>query len=107
MEKEIQPIGTKLYLSQRTGDYYVDLVKTPYTVVGYLKGKMLIQSAKCNFPENSYWDTLPISIEEDPDGLIIELSWAPKKKRWQIDKYHTGYPEIAYFGSWEYFPYWN
>ena len=50
MEKVIPEVGTKLYLSQRTGDYWVDMVKRPYTVVGYRGGKLLIQEAKCNFP---------------------------------------------------------
>ena len=27
-------VGDKLYLQQRTGSYYVDLVKRPYTVIG-------------------------------------------------------------------------
>ena len=43
MEKVIPEVGTKLYLSQRTGDYWVDMVKRPYTVVGYRGGKLLIQ----------------------------------------------------------------
>lgn len=107
MNKVMYEIGTKLYLSQRTGDYYVDLVKTPYTVIGYTCGKMLIQQAKCNFPSPRYFDTLPESIEEDPDGEIIQLNWAPRKGRWQIDRYHTGYPELAFFGVWDYYPYLN
>ena len=107
MEKIIYPIGTKLYLSQRTGDYYVDMVRRPYTVVGYSKGKLLIQQAKCSFPTPCYYDTLPTSIEEDPEGEVLELSWAPKKGIWQIDKYHTGYPEFAFFGEWDFKPYLN
>ena len=107
MEKVIPEVGTKLYLSQRTGDYWVDMVKRPYTVVGYRGGKLLIQEAKCNFPNPCYYDTLPISIEEDREGEILELRWAPKKGRWQIDKYHTGYPEIAFFGRWQFQPYLN
>ena len=34
MNKYYPEVGTKLYLSQRTGSYYVDMVRTPYTVVG-------------------------------------------------------------------------
>ena len=47
------------------------------------------------------------NIEEDPEGEVLELSWAPKKGVWQIDKYHTGYPEFAFFGEWDFKPYLN
>lgn len=107
MEKITYPIGTQLYLSQHTGDLYVDMVKIPYTVVGYVGNKMLIQEAKCNFPEPRYFDTMPTSIEEDRKGDVLSLNWAPRKKRWQVDKYGTGYPYVAVFGQWEYYPYLN
>lgn len=103
--KEYPNIGDKLYLSQRTGNYMVDMVKRPYTVVGISKGKVQIQECKLIFNGPRYYDTLADKIEEDPNGEILELSWAPKKERWQIDRYHTGYPQIAYFGSWEFQPY--
>ena len=106
-EKFIPKIGTKLYLHQRTGDAWVDMCKYPYTVIGYDRGKVLIQQCKLIFNGPRYYDTLASAILEDPHGEILALSWAPKKGQWQIDKYKTGYPEIAVFGSWEYQPYLN
>ena len=98
-------IGTKLYLSQNTGNYYVDKVKHPYTVIGYDHGKIIIQSAKLVFSGPRYYDSIPDRIEEDSNGDILKLNWAPKKCAWQVDQYKTGYPSIAHFGSWEFDPY--
>lgn len=98
-------IGTKLYLSQRTGNYYVDMVRTPYTVISTYGGKVQVQECELIFNGPRYFDTLPDEIRANPSGEIIELNWAPKKKRWQIDKYKTGYPSIATFGNWDYQPY--
>ena len=100
-------VGTKLYLSQRTGDYYVDMVKTPYTVIGVVSGKLLVQECQLIFNGPRYYDTLPDEIKEDPNGRVLALSWAPKKGCWQIDKHQTGYPSIAFFNEWRYFPYLN
>ena len=124
-EKFIPEIGTPLYLHQRTGDYYVDMVKRPYTVIGYYKGKLRIQECKLTPPVYHcvgnprldrpdlegqrvwFYNTIAETIEPDPNGEIIELNWATKKKRWQIDEYHTGYPQIANFGKYEHYPYLN
>lgn len=124
-QKFYPEVGTELYLSQRTGDYYVDKVKTPYTVVGQKNGKLLVQECKLIAPVyhccgNPYldrpdlegqrvffYDTVAESIEPDENGEILELSWAPKKGVWQIDKYKTGYPDIAHFGHYEHYPYLN
>ena len=127
MEKYYPEVGTPLYLYQQTGNCWVDEVKTPYTVIGVtIKGhKLLIQRCKLIAPVyhcvgNPYldrpdlegqrvffYDTVAESIEPDPNGEIIELNWAPKKGRWQIDKYKTGYPEIAKFGEYKHQPYRN
>lgn len=106
-QKFYPEVGTPLYLSQRTGDYYVDLVKVPYTVVGINRGRIIIQSANCIFPKNSHFNTLPSYIIPDDEGEILELSWSRKKGMWQNDKYQTGYPYYAYFGKYEYYPYLN
>ena len=100
-------VGTKLYLSQRTGDYYVDMVKIPYTVIGTVSGKLLVQECQLIFNGPRYFDTLPDEIKEDPNGRVLALSWAPKKGCWQIDKHKTGYPSIAFFNGWKYEPYLN
>ena len=107
IEKYYPKVGDHLYLSQKTGNYYVDIVKRPYTVIGVSKSKITIQSAKLIFNGPQYYDTLPDDITEDTEGEILTLSWAPKKGRWQNDEYKTGYPSIAFFGRWEYFPYLN
>lgn len=107
MNRVTCPIGTKLFLSQRTGDMCIDMIKTPYTVIGIEKGKLIIQSAKCNFPEECYFDTLPLSIEEDKDGEIIELTWHAKREKWGTKGRDSDYPYYAYFGEWKYSPYLN
>ena len=103
--KTFPAVGTKLYLSQRTGNYYVDMVRTPYTVISTYGGKVQIQECELIFNGPRYFDTLPDEIRANQSGEILELNWAPKKKRWQIDKYKTGYPSIATFGNWDYQPY--
>ena len=125
MERTYPEIGTPLYLHQSTGDAYVDMVKYPYTVIGNKGGKVQIQSCRLIAPVYHcvgnpnidrpdlegqrvfFYNTIAESIEPDPEGEILELSWAPKKKRWQIDRYKTGYPQIAVFGKYEHFPYLN
>lgn len=97
--------GDKLYLQQRTGSYFVDLVKRPYTVIGVTPSAIKVQACKLIFNGPRYYDTLPDAIEEDHEGEILELHWAPKKGLWQVDKYKSGYPEYAHFGEWEYYPY--
>ena len=123
MEKFYPEVGTPLFLYQRTGSYYVDSVKRPYTVIGIKNGKVQIQGCKYIWPiyhceGNPYldrpdlegqrvcfYDTIPEKIEPDEHGEILELTWAPKKGMWQIDQFKTGYPEYAKFGSYEYYPY--
>lgn len=123
--KTYPEIGTPLYLHQRTGDDWVDRCKYPYTVIGHKNGKIQIQSCTliapiyhcednplANRPELEgqrvfFYNTVAESIEPNPDGEVLELSWAPKKRRWQVDTYKTGYPQIANFGKYEHFPYLN
>jgi len=106
MEKVFPKVGDQLYLSQQTGNYWVDMCKVPYTVIGVEKSYILIQEAECIFPSPRYYDTLPIAIREDKTGEILKLSWAPKRGRWQYNTpNHAGYPEYAYFGEWKYQPY--
>lgn len=128
--KFLPKVGDKLYLSQRTGDYYVDMVKRPYTVIAVSKTEVKIQRCKLIFPifeadpnwteeqkryygpmvgkRVCFYDTVAESIEADPNGEIISLKWAPKKERWQHASYSgDAYPEIAFFGSWQHQPYLN
>lgn len=107
MGKQLYEIGTELYIQEKTGDDYVDMVKYPFTVIGCKGGKLIIQSAKCNFPEKRYFDTLPLSIEEDTTGDILLLSWSEKNQWWQYKAYKNSYPFIAHFGEYQYYPYLN
>lgn len=123
MPKVYPNIGDKLYLKQVNSSYYCNLVKRPYTVVKIEGGHVYVQACKLiapvyhcsDHPHNSqpelegkrvfFYDTVAEKIEEDPNGEIEKLSWSPKKQRWQVDRYKTGYPEVAFFGKWEHFPY--
>ena len=125
MEKYIPKVGEHLYLRQRTGDYYNDLVKNPYTVIEVKGNKVVIQACKLTPPVYHYngnpalgredldgqrvwfYNTVAEIIEEDSNGEVVTLHYAPKKQQWQIDRYHTGYPEFAVFGEWKHCPYLN
>ena len=104
-QKWFPKVGDHLYLSQRTGNFYVDLVKNPYTVVEVTPQVVRIRACKLIFNGPRYYDTIADEIQDDPNGEILDLHWAPKKQQWQIDKYHTGYPDIAFFGEWAHQPY--
>lgn len=124
MEKFYPQVGEHLYLRQRTGSYYVDLVKTPYTVIAVSPKNVTIQACKMTPPVYHcvgnpdldrpdlegqrvwFYDTVAEKIEEDSEGNIINLTWAPKKGQWQYKQYPgDSYPEFAVFGKWEHTPY--
>ncbi len=108
MSEKIYPnVGDHLYLSQHTGNMWVDEVRNPYTVIKVTPKHVTVQECKLIFNGPRYYDTLPDRIEENPEGRCYDLNWAPKKKRWQIDRYNSGYPQIAHFGEWDYAPYLN
>lgn len=125
MEKYLPHVGEQLYLSQRTGNFYIDFTKRPYTVIEVSNSEVKVQECKLIYPIFKYdpktmsdyykefdgkrvcfYDTIAESIEENPEGRILTLRWAPKHQRWQ----HTScagdrYPLIAFFGKWEHQPY--
>lgn len=116
-------VGDKLYLRQFTGNYVVDMVKRPYTVVAVTPTRVTIQSCKLIAPVyhctgNKYldrpelegqriffFDTIAESIEEDPNGLVEELTWHPKRGMWGTKGRDSDYPQYAIFGKWEHQPY--
>lgn len=104
-------VGTKLYLRQRTGNYWVDMVKRPYTVIGVTPTRVTIQEAECVFNGPRYYDSYPDTIRENPNGKVLELklSKAKKYKGLWIHSSYPGdtYPSFAVFGDWEYEPYLN
>lgn len=107
MDKEYPEIGTPLYLHQQTGNSWVDMCKYPYTVIGIESGKVVVQEAECIFNGPRYYDTLADDIIPNPKGDILRLNWSSKYGRWQVDRYKTGYPQIAVFGSYQFQPYLN
>lgn len=105
IEKTFPKVGDELYLQQRTGNYWVDMVKRPYTVIGVTNSTVIVQSAKCIFNGPQYYDTLADDIVADPNGEIVVLHWSAKKGKWQNSKDCAGYPEYAFFGKYEFQPY--
>lgn len=105
-------IGEHLFLSQHTGDYYVDLVKIPYTVVDYDSRKHLVYVQRCKLIFNGpiYYDTVADDIEADPTAEIELLTWADNKRYhgWVKKSYpNDTYPYVAHFGEWKHQPYLN
>jgi hypothetical protein len=125
MEKYLPKVGDQLYLRQFTGNYYVDMVKRPYTVIEVNPNIILVQACKLIAPVyhccgNPYldrpdlegqrvffFDTVAESIEADPDGYIKELTWHPKRGLWGTKGRDTDYPEYAIIGKWIHQPYLN
>lgn len=124
MEKTKVKVGDKLYLRQFTKNYMVDMVKRPYTVIGVTPTKVIIQSCKLIYPifkfdekrmsdyyrqfdgkRVAFYDTLAESIEEDHDGVIVELTWHSRRGMWGTAGKDSDYPEYAIFGKWEFQPY--
>lgn len=123
--KTYPKIGDKLYLQQQTGNYWVDMVKEPYTVISVSKDKVIVQSCKlippvyhcCGNPNLDrpdlegqrvwFYDTVAEKIEEDESGQIEELTWHPRKERWGTKGRVSDYPYYAYFGEWKHQPYLN
>ena len=106
-EKYMPKVGDKLYLRQRTGRYYVDACRHPYTVFRINKNDVYIRECECIFPHPCYYDTLPTEIRDDVNGRVKKLRWSDKYQRWQESPapYGTKYAEFAVFGEWDYFPY--
>ena len=102
--KYIPTVGEHLYLQPKpSSSYYVNIVKRPYTVIAVSGREVVIQSAKCVYaPGPVYYDTMPIGFEEDPNGRIQTLHWAPKAGYWQTG---SSWPDYAHFGEWDYYPY--
>ena len=123
MEKFYPNVGSKLYLRQFTGNWYIDKVKRPYNVIAVSKTKVIVQACKLIAPiykcvGNPYldrpdlegqrvffYDTIAESIEEDPNGRIETLTWHSKRWMWGTKGKDSDYPAYAIFGKYEHFPY--
>ena len=106
--KHIPEIGEKLYVYTPSPDYWVSMVRKPYTVESVNKQKTVcvIRAARLVFYGTRYYDTLPDAIYDDPDGAKMKLRWSEKKQRWQ-ESPADSYPRVAVFGGWDYQPYLN
>ena len=105
-EKTYPKVGDKLYLRQFTGNYYVDMVKRPYTVVEVNKTTIKVQECDLIFNGPRYFDTLPDKIVEDKNGRIEELTWHPKRMMWGTKGREADYPQYAIFTKeYEFQPY--
>lgn len=123
-EKYYPKVGDQLYLRQFTGNYYIDMVKRPYTVIDVTPTTIKVQ--ECNLIAPIYhcvgnprldrpdlegqrvffYDTVAETIEEDPNGQIEELTWHRKRGLWGTKGPDSNYPEYAIFGEgWKHFPY--
>lgn len=104
-------VGSELYLKQEGRSYgSVAEVKTPYTVLSINPNSILIQEALCVFdPQHNHYNDMPIRIEANPKGKIVELHYSDKISGgcWWAYKDSTGrdYPLVAHFGSYAYYPY--
>ena len=122
-EKWMPKVGDKLYLRQFTGHYYVDICKRPCTVIAVQPTRIFVQGCKLIAPVyhcegNPYrdrpdlegqrvffYDTVAESIEEDPQGLIQELTWHRGRGMWGTRGKDSDYPQYAIFGEWKHQPY--
>ena len=106
-DKYIPKVGEELYLYSNTGDYWCDIVKTPYTVIEVNKTSVVIQEAKLIFNGPRYFDSYPDKIIPDENGEKLTLQWSKKHNKWYVDKYGIGSYSYAKFGKYEFTPYMN
>ena len=104
--KHIPQIGEHLYTYTPCSDFWVSDVRNPYTVDSVKGNTCVIRAARLVFNGVRYYDTLPDSIEDDPNGRKMTLRWSEKKQRWQ-ESPASSYPQVAVFGTWDYQPYLN
>lgn len=106
--KHIPEIGEKLYIYTPCSDMWVSMVRKPFTVESVNKTGTVcvIRAARPVFYGPQYYDTLPDTIVDDPDGKRLKFRWSEKKQRWQ-ESPADSYPRVAVFGGWDYQPYLN
>ena len=110
MNKNDIKVGDQGYVRQFTGSYYVDMVKKPVTVIEVTPKRVIVQYAKmiapvyhcCGNPMLDrpdlegqrvfFFDTVAESIEPDPKGRTLELTWHSKKGRWGEKGPASSYP---------------
>lgn len=75
-KKTEHKVGERLYLSQITGSFYIDAIKTPWTVVESKPSSITVQRAREIYNGPRYYDTLPDDIQEDPNRETLKLIWS-------------------------------
>lgn len=103
--KHIPTVGEKLYTYTPCNSYYVQAVRDPWTVESVKGNVMVVRAARPVFLGVRYYDTMPDYIEDDPNGKRMTFRWSEKKQRWQESPNRYGYPKVAVFGGWDFFPY--
>lgn len=103
-QKTEHKVGERLYLSKITGSFYIDAIKTPWTVIESKPSSITIQRAREIYNGPRYYDTLPDDIQEDPNGETIKLIWSKAREAW-VESNGGRHPRYAFFGQWESFPY--
>ena len=104
--KHMPEINEHLYLYTPCSDYWVRMVRKPYTVESVKGNICMVREARPVFSGPVYYDTLPDRIEDDANGRRVRLRWSEKRNRWQ-ESPASSYPRVAVFGEWDYQPYLN
>jgi len=95
-KKFIPEIGEHVTILSHCGS------EKPYTVVGYEKGKVIIQECSLIFRGTRYYDTVADEVRPNPFGKKECLSWCSKFGYW-----HKRGKGLAVFGRWTHAPYCN
>lgn len=107
-EKHIPYVGEHLYTYTPNSTYYGSLVRNPWTVESVKGNVCIIREAHPVFLGVRYYDTLPDYIVDsdvnDTNVRRMKMRWSEKKQRWQ-ESPNGGYPRVAVFGEWDYYPY--
>ena len=106
--KHIPAVGEHLYTYTPCNNMWISDVRDPWTVESVNKTNTVcvIRAARPIFEGSQYYDSMPSDIVDDLDGRRIKMRWSEKKQRWQ-ESPNNGYPRVAVFGEWDYFPYLN
>lgn len=107
-EKHIPFVGEHLYTYTPNSTYYGSMVRNPWTVESVKGNVIVIREAIPIFYGVRYYDTLADTIVDsnpnDTNVRRMKMRWSEKKQRWQESPNH-GYPRVAVFGKWDYYPY--
>ena len=106
MAKHEPKVGDKLSLYTPCNNYWIAMVRRPYTIVSVnAKGtECVARECKLVFYGACYYDTIADEIRENPDGELVKLRWNEKRGRWQ-ESPAGSYPRCADWSGWHHQPY--